>query len=102
MTKTKTTLTAAILAALLLVALAAETASAATVGISDQQSSTFTNPLFAPLKMKVARYITPYDVMSDSTERAKLDAWMTNARAARQRILVSFEHSRKSGRSGKV
>src|SRR3954452_21084193 len=37
-------------------------ASAATVGVSDQQASTFTNPLYQPLKLKVARYIAPYDV----------------------------------------
>jgi hypothetical protein len=69
-------------------------ASAVTVGISDQQPSTFTNPLYAPLKLKVARVITPYDVLSEPTEKARLDEWIANARAAKQTILVSFEHSR--------
>ena len=41
-----------------------------TVGISDQQASTFTNPLFAPLKLKVARIIIPYDVLSEPAEKA--------------------------------
>jgi hypothetical protein len=69
-------------------------ASAVTVGISDQQASTFTNPLFAPLKLKVARYITPYDVLDEPSQKSALDAWLQAARSAHQRILISFEHSR--------
>ena len=75
---------------------------AATFGISDQQAGTFSNPLFAPLKAKVARYITPYDVMSDEPQRERLDAWVKGATAARQRILISFEHSRREGREGRL
>ena len=75
---------------------------AATFGISDQQAGTFSNPLFAPLKSKVARYITPYDVMSDEPQRERLDAWVKGATAARQRILISFEHSRREGREGRL
>jgi hypothetical protein len=67
---------------------------AVTVGISDQQASTFANPLYAPLKLKVARYITPYDVLKEPTQKAALDSWIGAARAANQRILISFEHSR--------
>jgi Glycosyl hydrolase catalytic core len=74
------------------------TGHAASIGISDQQASTFTNPLFAPLKIKSARYITPYDVMSSPTDKAALDAWIAGARAANQRILVAFERSRQPGR----
>jgi hypothetical protein len=77
---------------------AASHASAATVGISDQQAGTFTNPLYAPLKLKVARYITPYDVLDDPDQKAKLEAWLTSAKAARQTTLVSFEHSRIAGK----
>ncbi|MGZ4270864.1 MAG: glycosyl hydrolase [Solirubrobacteraceae bacterium] len=68
-------------------------AQAATVGVSDQQAATFTNPLFPSLKMKEARYITPYDVMSNRQQKAALDAWLKAARHAHQKILVSFEHS---------
>ena len=50
-------------------------ANAYTLGVSDQQASTFTNPLFAPLKFKAARYITPYDVMESPADKAQLDAW---------------------------
>jgi hypothetical protein len=77
-------------------------ANAATVGISDQQAGTFTNPLFAPLKIKHARYITPYDVMDNPVELAKLDAWIDAATRAKQRILVAFEHSRTKGKEQKA
>jgi hypothetical protein len=71
-------------------------ASAYTLGVSDQQAQTFTNPLFAPLKFKAARYITPYDVMDSPADKAQLDAWVSAATAAHQRILISFEHSHRS------
>ena len=71
-------------------------ASAYTLGVSDQQASTFTNPDFAPLKFKAARYITPYDVMESPADKAQLDAWVSAATAAHQKILISFEHSHRS------
>lgn len=71
-------------------------AGAYTLGVSDQQAGTFTNPDFAALKFKAARYITPYDVMESPADKAQLDAWLTAARAAHQKILVSFEHSHRS------
>jgi hypothetical protein len=74
------------------------TGHAYTLGVSDQQASTFTNPLYAPLKIKAARYITPYDVVSSPHDLALADAWLNNAHAAGQRILVSFERSHRSGR----
>ena len=69
------------------------------LGISDQQAGTFTNPLFAPLKLKVARYITPYDVMDEPGREGRarrLDR--RRASAAHQKILISFEHSHRSNR----
>jgi hypothetical protein len=71
-------------------------AGAYTLGVSDQQAQTFTNPLFAPLKLKAARYITPYDVMESPNDKAQWDAWYTAATAAHQKILISFEHSHRS------
>jgi hypothetical protein len=50
------------------------------------------------LKLKIARYITPYDVMKDGFYHQKLDAWLLAAKAANQRILIAFEHSYKTGR----
>jgi hypothetical protein len=77
-------------------------ASAVSVGISDQQPSTFTNPLYSPLKLKVARVITPYDVTSEPAEKARLDQWIHNAKLAKQTILISFEHSRLSSKYNKA
>jgi hypothetical protein len=71
-------------------------ANAYTLGVSDQQASTFTNPLFAPLNFKAARYITPYDVMDSPSDKAQWDAWYSAATAAHQKVLISFEHSRRS------
>jgi hypothetical protein len=83
-------------ALLILVAMLAAVPSAGAafkVGISDQQSATFSNPLFAPLKFSYARYITSYDVMDHAKERTALTQWVTGAQAAHQRVLISFEHS---------
>jgi hypothetical protein len=71
-------------------------ANAYTLGVSDQQAQTFTNPLFAPLKFKAARYITPYDVMESPSDKAQWDAWYSAATAAHQKVLISFEHSHRS------
>ncbi|CAA9493406.1 MAG: hypothetical protein AVDCRST_MAG53-1660 [uncultured Solirubrobacteraceae bacterium] len=73
-------------------------ASAATFGISDQQASTFINPLYKPLKLKIARYVAPYDVVFDATQAQRFNAWYRAAIVARQRMLVSFEHSRTAGK----
>jgi len=73
-------------------------ASAASIGISDQQASTFVNPLYKPLKLKLARYVAPYDVVSDPVQLQRFAAWYVAALGARQRILVSFEHSRTAGK----
>ena len=73
-------------------------AHAYTIGISDQQASTFANPLFQPLKLKAARYIAPYDVMSSPVDRQRLAEWIQGAQFMHQRVLVSFEHSRRAGK----
>jgi len=73
-------------------------ASAAAFGISDQQAATFVNPLYKPLKLKLARYVAPYDVVSDANQKQRFDDWYRLALLARQRILVSFEHSRTQGK----
>ena len=70
---------------------------ATTLGVSDQNPLTFTNPLYKPLKFKVARYIAPYDALSYKPQATLLDQWIQNARADHQRILISFEHSRRPG-----
>jgi putative glycosyl hydrolase len=90
------------LAALVAVLAVPASAGAYTLGVSDQFPGAFSNPLFAPLKFKTARYITPYDVMSSPSARAELDAWITGARAQHQEILISFEHSHNGSKARKL
>jgi hypothetical protein len=90
----------AILALLILASVAAVPAGASAsykIGISDQSATTFANPLYAPLHLSLARYITPWDVMSRAIPRAQLAAWVGAARLANQRIVVAFEASHTRG-----
>jgi hypothetical protein len=82
----------------IVLAVPAAASARAIVGISDQQASTFASPLYAPLNLTIARYITPYDVMKDGFYHQKLDAWLLAAKTKNQRILIAFEHSYKRGR----
>src|SRR5918912_172945 len=77
-------------------------AHAYTIGVSDQQAATFQNPLFKPLKFKAARYIAPYDAMSSPVDKQRLTDWIQGARFQKQRILVSFEHSRQPSKARKA
>ena len=88
--------------ALLVMLAVPATGHAYTLGVSDQQASTFTNPLFAPLKFKAARYITPFDVMDSPSDLAAAQAWIGAATAAHQRILVAFERSHRRGRERRL
>jgi hypothetical protein len=74
------------------------------VGISDQSAATFVNPLFAPLRTGMARYVTPWDVMNPGrvADRNSLVNWIDHARAAHQRILVAFETSHTPGQQRKA
>ncbi len=80
-----------ILAAVLPTASAAA-AARPVIGLSDQTPVAFSSPLFAPLHMRTARYVAPWNVAlgGDST---KFDAWLAAARGAAVRPLVSFEHA---------
>jgi hypothetical protein len=73
-----------------------------TVGISDQQATTFSNSLYPALNLKAARYVAPYDVTSNSVQLGKWDDWYKAATKANQKILVSFEHSRTKGKEQKT
>jgi hypothetical protein len=52
--------------------------------------------------MKVARYIAPYDVTSEPTQRRDFENWLKAAKSAHQTILISFEHSRTSTKYNKA
>jgi hypothetical protein len=73
-----------------------------TVGISDQLAKTFTNPKFKALNTSVARYIAPYDVMTDAEQLRRFHDWIVGAKADKQKVLVSFEHSRTAGKEAKM
>src|SRR3954470_24563214 len=75
------------LAATLVCACAAP-ARAVEVGIADQHASTFSDPAFRSLALGYARIVVPWDVAT--TDPAPLDAWLSAARAAGARPLVSF------------
>jgi hypothetical protein len=66
------------------------------VGISDQNASTFRDPLYAQAKLTIARYVVPFDVTSDPAQTLRFEDWLSAARAAHQKTLISFEHSRLS------
>jgi hypothetical protein len=62
------------------------------IGISDEQAATFSDPLFQVMKLKYARYVTPWN--SITKEPARLDEWLQAARAQGVRPLIAFEHTR--------
>jgi hypothetical protein len=70
------------------------------VGLSEQDPGVFTHRWFEPLQARHARVVVGWDVLRNRWERAQLDHWLASARAAGVRPLVSFNHSRRSGRSG--
>ncbi|WP_259313818.1 glycosyl hydrolase [Capillimicrobium parvum] len=65
------------------------------VGISDQNLSMFSNPLFPPLGIKYVRYILPWDIalQPDSLSSVAFDQWLAAAQASNKQVLVAFEHS---------
>ena len=92
---------AAALAVLAVLAALPAAASATTVGISDSDASTFTDPSWAGLNVTTARAVVPYDVALTrpaagtpaGDARMNFDAWITNAAQAGVRPLVAFQTS---------
>jgi hypothetical protein len=73
------------------------TASAAfTVGISENQPSMFSDPIFGGVGFKQARVIVGYDVALDpaSAEFGRINQYLTSAQALGIEPLVSFQHTR--------
>jgi putative glycosyl hydrolase len=87
-----------LIAALIAVLAVPAGAGAYTLGVSDQQASTFTNKRFTALHMTAARYITPYDVMDSPADKQQLDDWLAAAKK-QKKILISFEHSHQGVRA---
>src|SRR4051794_1360417 len=86
-------------------AMPATSGAAFKTGVSDQVPDSFNNPLYTQLKFSIARYITPYDVMTypaGNPTRAALDTWIKNAQHAGQDVLISFEHSHTRGKERRI
>ena len=93
--------TAATLAALLALALAAPARATLRVGLADSDSATFSDPAYAALRVHDVRAVVPYDVaLTPATagtpagdRRIEFDHWVDGARATGARPLVTFERS---------
>jgi hypothetical protein len=88
MTRTLTFLT--LLLALSLAALPAGASGAVAVGLGDQNWNTFNQGHFAALGLKRIRVVTPWNVALSRGDRAWLDDYLANVRAAGMDPLVSF------------
>jgi polysaccharide biosynthesis protein PslG len=89
---------AAVLATSALAALASPAHAKVTVGIGQQTPDLFAAPLWRALHAPAAKYVTPWDTLSDPVQRARLDAWMASSRAAGARPLIAFRSSMRSAR----
>jgi hypothetical protein len=88
MTRTLTLLT--LLLALSPAALPSGASAAVTIGLGDQNWNTFNQHRFAALGLKRIRVVTPWNVALSRGDRAWLDDYLKNARAAGMDPLVSF------------
>jgi hypothetical protein len=77
-------------------------ASAVMIGIADQKPAMFSDHLFKELEIRKARIVVPWDVLSQAWQVYDLDQWMTAARDAGVRPLVSFGRSRREGRQRRL
>lgn len=76
---------------LVAVLLAAPAANAkVTVGLGDQNASTFSNPLWKDLKLKKVRYLVPWDAIDDQSQLGEVEGYLNAAKAARQEVFVHF------------
>jgi hypothetical protein len=83
------------LLALAAVPAAAHAATPLGIGIADNKADMFSDPRFQALRIGYARIDLRWDVLSDATATAQLDAWMNGARATGVRPLVTFDRSPK-------
>jgi hypothetical protein len=79
--------------------LAAPARARPTVGIADHNVSTFSDPNYRALHVKIARLVIPWDAIGNGGwERDQVDAWIAAATAAGVEPMVAFNHSRTKGR----
>jgi hypothetical protein len=63
------------------------------VGIADEQTEMFSDPLWRQLHTHITRYIVPYDAAVRGYSLMKADAWIHAAERQHQQVLVAFYHS---------
>jgi hypothetical protein len=100
---TRRRLLIALTAAAFVPAAAPASSDAYVTAIGDQQFGMFTDPLFTPLHINRVRYIAPYDTaIKADFERQDADLFLAAAKASHAKVLVSFQHSRRSGRTHRL
>lgn len=82
-------------ACLLALAIPASASAALTVGISENQPTMFSDPLFTQLGAKYARVVVAYDVIAKGGfDLTRVTQYLENAQAQGVEPLVAFEHTR--------
>ena len=82
-------------ACLLALAIPAKASAALTVGISENQPTMFSDPLFTKLGAKYARVVVAYNVISKGGyDLTRVTQYLQDAQAAGVEPLVAFEHTR--------
>ncbi len=62
-------------------------------GIGDEEARMFANPLYQQLHTTIVRYIAPYDAAVRPSYRSQAIAFIRDAEAAHEQVLVAFYHS---------
>ncbi len=62
-------------------------------GIGDESARMFANPLYEQLHTRIVRYIAPYDAAVHSYYRQQASAFIHDAEAQHEQVLVAFYHS---------
>jgi len=62
-------------------------------GIGDERAQMFGNPLYEQLHTRIVRYIAPYDAAVHSYYRDQAIAFIRDAEAEHEQVLVAFYHS---------
>jgi hypothetical protein len=77
-------------------------AHALAVGIGEQDPTMFADPRFAALGIRYARLSIGWDALESRAEAGRIDTWLSAARAAGVRPLISFEHSWRHSRRDRL
>jgi hypothetical protein len=71
----------------------AHAASSYLVGIADEKTEMFSDPLWKQLNTRITRYIVPYDAAVRPYSLTLATQWIRAAEAHHQQVLVAFYHS---------